>query len=155
MVDIKKILYPTDFSEHSLVALPYSISLAGHYDAELHCLHVVDMARESWQRGSYLAMSHTPTQQELWDAAEKEMADFVAKHLADTKGVVAKTVSGHTCPEIVGYANEQQIDLVVIATHGHRTLATALLGSVTEDVIRKAPCVVLTVRHPKHAVNET
>lgn len=154
MIDIKKILYPTDFSEHSLVALPYAMSLASHYDAELHCVHVVDIARESWQAGSYLAISTAPTQQQLWDAAQKEMDDFIAKYLADTKDVVAKTLSGHTCPEIVGYAKDQQIDAVVIATHGHRTLATAVLGSVTEDVIRKAPCVVLTVRDPKHAVEK-
>ena len=79
MINIKKVLYPTDFSDHSLVALPYAVSLAGHYDAELHCLHVVDLARESWQSGSYLAMSRTPTPDQLWEAAQKEMDDFVAK----------------------------------------------------------------------------
>ena len=67
---------------------------------------------------------------------------------------MAKTAAGHTCPEIVAYDKEQEIDALVIATHGHRTLATAVLGSVTEDGIRRAPCVVLTVRHPKHAVEK-
>ena len=153
MIDIKKILYPTDLSDESLIALPYALSLAKQYGAELHCLHVMDMARESWQSGSYLAMSRTPTQPELWDSAQKQMTDFVAKHLADIKGVVARTERGPTCPKIVAYAKDQQIDLLVIATHGHRTLATALLGSVTEEVIRKAPCVVLTVRQPKRSAD--
>lgn len=149
MLAIKKVLYPTDFSDDSLVALPYAVSLANQYDAELHCIHAFDMAREAWQHGSYLAMSGTPTQHQLWEAAEQAMVDFAAAHLGDAKRAVTKTVRGSTHTEIIAYAKEQEVDMIVIATHGHRTLATALLGSVTEAIIRKAPCVVLTVRHPK------
>jgi nucleotide-binding universal stress UspA family protein len=52
--------------------------------------------------------------------------------------------------EIVRYAKEQNIDLIIMGTHGHTGLTHMLLGSVTEKVVRKAPCPVLTVRHPEH-----
>jgi nucleotide-binding universal stress UspA family protein len=52
--------------------------------------------------------------------------------------------------EIIRYARDQSIDLIVIGTHGHSALAAMLLGAVAEKVVRKAPCPVLTVRHPKH-----
>ena len=52
--------------------------------------------------------------------------------------------------EIVRYAKEQSIDLVVLGTHGHGPIAHMLMGSVAEKVVRKAPCAVLTVRHPEH-----
>lgn len=52
--------------------------------------------------------------------------------------------------EIVSFATETDVNLIVMGTHGHTGLAHVLLGSVTEKVVRKAPCPVLTVRHPEH-----
>ena len=59
-------------------------------------------------------------------------------------------VIGKPFVEITRYAQEQHIDLIVIGTHGHSALASVFLGSVAEKVIHKAPCAVLTVRHPEH-----
>jgi nucleotide-binding universal stress UspA family protein len=52
--------------------------------------------------------------------------------------------------EIIHYARDQSIDLIVLGTHGRSALAAMLLGTVAEKVVRKAPCPVLTVRHPQH-----
>ena len=57
---------------------------------------------------------------------------------------------GRPYPTILDYASQQQVDMIVIATHGRGALTHMLLGSVTEKVVRKAPCPVLTVRHPEH-----
>jgi nucleotide-binding universal stress UspA family protein len=68
----------------------------------------------------------------------------------DRTGAVIATIVGSPFYEIVRYATEQQIDLIVIGTHGRGPLGHMLLGSVAEKVVRKAPCPVLTVRHPQH-----
>jgi len=59
-------------------------------------------------------------------------------------------VLGKPFEQIIRYAREENVDLIVIGTHGHSALASMLLGSVAEKVIRKAPCAVLSMRHPEH-----
>jgi nucleotide-binding universal stress UspA family protein len=59
-------------------------------------------------------------------------------------------VMGKPFAEIIRYAREQAIDLIVLGTHGRSALGSMLLGGVAEKVVRKAPCAVLTVRHPDH-----
>ena len=61
-----------------------------------------------------------------------------------------EVLEGAPFAEIVRYAREKDVDLIVMGTHGHTGLAHVLVGSVTEKVVRKAPCPVLTVRHPEH-----
>ena len=151
MVKLKKILYPSDFSEHSLFALPYAVELAGRFEAELHCLHVVDEAYQYWMGAGENVVPMMVPEVELLGPAEEQMKKFVAEHLADQpEPVVGKVMSGRPFLEIIRYARDKEIDLIVIATHGRGALATMLLGGVVEKVVRKAPCPVLTVRHPEY-----
>ena len=60
MFNLNKILYPTDFSEYSLAALPYAVSLTQQNDAELYCLHVVDMPHEEYLTGEYMVPLNIP-----------------------------------------------------------------------------------------------
>jgi nucleotide-binding universal stress UspA family protein len=154
MATIRKILYPTDFSEHSLAALPLAVDLAKRYGAELHCMHVVDIGQELPLEGSYLVPlipELVPHHHEIRQAAEDHLRRFVALHMPDLQDSVKQVVlSGKPFVEIIRYAREQNIDLIVLGAHGHSALASMLLGSVTEKVIRKAPCAVLTVRHPDY-----
>jgi nucleotide-binding universal stress UspA family protein len=79
------------------------------------------------------------------------------KKEAWVRGVAAvQTVSvqGSAAPEIVRFAKERDIDLIVVGTHGRGGLAHVLLGSVAEKVVRKAPCPVLTVRTSDHRLEE-
>ena len=57
---------------------------------------------------------------------------------------------GKPFEQIIRHARQEEIDLIVIGTHGHSALGSMLLGSVAEKVIRKAPCAVLSIRHPDH-----
>ncbi len=151
MLSIKKILYPTDFSEYSLAALPYAIELSLQNNAELHCMHVVDETYQYYLSGAYVdsvGVSISPGK--IRDNAQKELDKFTAEHLSNVSKLVPKIVSGKPFLEIIKYAKDNKIDLIVLGTHGRSALATMLLGSVAEKVIRKAPCPVLTVRHPKH-----
>ncbi|MCB9853933.1 MAG: universal stress protein [Phycisphaerales bacterium] len=149
MISLKRILFPTDFSEFSLHALKYAQSFAEAYKAELHVLHIVDEASLYWMAMGPNSLPIGPCTEELLEVARKEMSDFLAKNLADTKDVQSHVVLGRPFSEIIRYARESDIELIVLCTHGRSGIQHALLGSVTEKVVRKAPCPVLTVRHPE------
>jgi nucleotide-binding universal stress UspA family protein len=151
---ISKILYPTDFSKASQAALPMLRDLAKHYGAEIHILHVVDIQSEFLMDGGYmvpLLISYPVEEEQLAEFARKRLNEFVQEHLPDLQESVKKVIAvGKPFAEIVQYAKEQGIDLVVISTHGHSAIGSVLVGSVAEKVIHKAHCAVLTVRYPEH-----
>ncbi len=154
MVNIRKILYPTDFSKHSLVAFPFAIDLAQRYEAKLHCLHVLDTDNEFFLENGYIAplIIQTPLPVEQLQKSAKEHMDVIVKeYISGAKNFVTqKVILGKPFIEIIHYCRDENIDLVVMGTHGHSALASMLLGSVAEKVVRKAPCPVLSVRHPEH-----
>jgi nucleotide-binding universal stress UspA family protein len=148
MVSLKKILVPTDFSECSDAALKYGRELSAAFGASLHILHVVqDPYTQPWAAEAFPAPLG-----DLLDQWEQQAADRIRQALpADVRdAITVATRIGSPFFEIVRYAQEQQIDLIVIGTHGRGPLGHMLLGSVAEKVVRKAPCPVMTVRHPQH-----
>lgn len=152
MLNLKKILYPTDFSGYSLAALPYAVGMAKQNNAELYCLYVVDIPKEEYLTREYmlpLNVPHVP-QDKVLRTARARMERFVKENLSGIAKVTSRVLEGFPFVEIIRYAREQSIDLIVIGTHGHSALAAMLLGTVAEKVVRKAPCPVLTVRHPQH-----
>jgi universal stress protein A len=140
MIKLQRILLPTDFSEYSAAARMYACAFADQFQCELHVLHVVqDLAPLVPEPGAALAPP----------------VDYLRERAIDPNWSVGKTVvrvvrQGPPFLEIVRYAQETNIDLIVLGTHGRGGLAHMLLGSVAEKVVRKAPCPVLTVRHPEH-----
>lgn len=151
MVTIRKILTATDFSEYSDVALRYARELATRFGAELHVLHVVDATGPASMAGigSYAAAAPDLWQQ-MVDAERDRLDSLVTSR--DRLELHAHVVfeSGEAPAEaIVGYAENYLIDLIVMGTHGRRGLSRMVMGSVTERVLRAAPCPVLTVRHPE------
>jgi nucleotide-binding universal stress UspA family protein len=152
MLNLKKVLYPTDFSEYSLAALPYAVNIAKQNGADLYCLHVVEMPQEEYLTREYMVplnVPHVPKDKVL-RTARARMERFVKENLSETDKVTSRVLIGTPFVEIIRYARDQSIDLIVIGTHGHSALAAMLLGTVAEKVVRKAPCPVLTVRHPQH-----
>lgn len=153
MLNLKKILYPTDFSQYSLAALPYAIGLTQQNDAKLYCLHVVEMPHEEYLTSEYmvpLSIPHVPEDKVL-RTARARLERFVIENISEIdKKVTARVLVGTPFVEIIRYAREQSIDLIILGTHGRNALASMLLGSVAEKVVRKASCPVLTVRHPQH-----
>ena len=147
MISLKNILVPTDFSEHSAKAVRYGAELAVTFGAELHLLHSVETTPILYGEGdAYLAET---------DAAQIEVAavkqlDELRIEPAESLHVKRKVVLGHTFVEIVQYARDHSIDLIVLGTHGRGAIAHMLLGSVAEKVVRKAPCPVLVVRDEEH-----
>ncbi|MBN2133002.1 MAG: universal stress protein [Sedimentisphaerales bacterium] len=147
----KKILFPTDFSKHSLYALPYAKDLVSRFDGELHVVHVVDDAYQYMMTASEVATVPVVMPLDgMRKTAQHQIQELQQEQLADLGDRVhAEVLVGRPFVEIIRYAREKEMDLIVIATHGHGALASMLLGSVTEKVVRKCECPVLTIRHPE------
>ena len=147
MISIKKILVPTDFSEHSKLALPYAIDFARTFGAELHILHAFD---ENALDPFYFSTGGSAAEyyQKLQNSFKAMVDDMFTD--VDTEGINIIRVLSNGTPfvEIVRYGKKEDMDMIIISTHGRSGLSHMLLGSTTEKVIRKAHCPVLTVRKP-------
>ena len=150
-IDLKEILYPTDFSDLSLKACTYALSFAQAYQARLHCIHVVDEAYQYWVSLGPESVPIGPPPENLTGVAEKQLDGFKSSHLCGLKKEpITAALFGRPFVEICEYAKEREIDLIVMATHGRSGISHALMGGTAEKVVRKAPCPVLTVRTPEH-----
>ncbi|MGM0591830.1 MAG: universal stress protein [Halobacteriota archaeon] len=135
------ILVPTDGSPSAFAAVEHALELATAFDARLHVLYVVDVnVYSTLEAGEEVVLENLRTQgraavEEVAEAAEAEGVEVVTEVLTSTpyRG-------------IVDYVGDNDIDLVVMGTHGRRGIQRYLLGSVTEKVVRTAPVPVLTVR---------
>lgn len=146
-IQFENILYPTDFSKLSLAALSYARNLTDVFGARLHCLHVLDEAYQYWSAMGPESIPVGPPPEEMIELGRTRMERFRAEHLAGlTKEPITHVVIGRPFTGIIGYARENDVGLIVLATHGRGAIAQMLLGSTTEKVVRKAPCAVLTIR---------
>ena len=147
-MEIKKILFPTDFSEGSLNAFPYAVDLARTYGARLYMFHAIyDVVTAS---GWYVPhISFDEMYKDVESSARKELERFGLEEKRKLKDVEHIIVKGVPYEEILKFAKENSIDLIVIGTHGRKGLDRALFGSTAERVVRNSTCPVLTVREPK------
>ena len=149
-MEIKKILFATDFSEGSSSALPYAVDIAKRYGAKLYFVHVIyDVAKTSGWYVPHVSMD------ELYNDMEKNAKAQLEKSFTEEmrgfKDVEHVVLKGTPYEELARFAEENKVDLIVIGTHGRKGLDRMLFGSTAEQVVRHAPCPVLTVRLPKHA----
>jgi nucleotide-binding universal stress UspA family protein len=142
---IRNILVPTDFSDTSRAALKYAADLARRFDSRLHLLHVSpDPAQLPWAVGPGLAEYVDGLEARCEKMLVALRACATVEHL-DPLRTTTRIVDGAAHHEILEYVRTQDIDLVVMGTHGHGALAHLLLGSVAERVVRHALCPVLVV----------
>ena len=153
MVKIEHILVPTDFSEFSRYALDYAITIAKTFEAKITLLHITNENElvALQQVSAYFEpgkLEDLLKQRESED--RKQLDGFISPELK--KGIEVETLHKVGIPfvEIIRTAKEKAVDLIVIATHGRSGLSHMLFGSVAEKVVRKAPCPVLSIRHPGH-----
>jgi nucleotide-binding universal stress UspA family protein len=137
----REILLPTDGGPASQAAVSHAVELAEQYDGRLHILYVVDtIAFASLDAGTETVIS-----------ALRQEGETALEGVAETAqqadvSVSSEIVSGSPYKQITTYATENDIDLIVMGTHGRTGLDRYLLGSVTERVVRTADAPVLTVR---------
>jgi nucleotide-binding universal stress UspA family protein len=147
MIELGNILVPTDFSGNNQPALQYACELARRFGADLHLLHIVVPS------GGLVSLPDLPDNVvlDLQTSSPVARADMRLQNLPSHELGLDLTVHRHTdigTPpvEIVTYARNHQIDLIVIGTHGHTGWEHLLLGSVAERVVQTSPCPVLTIR---------
>jgi universal stress protein A len=150
MIDLKRILVPTDFSKHSHNALKYAAALADKFSAELYLLHVVQNLGVLIPDMVNVTPPVLPSVEEMTSAVRVAMERLIKENQLDKFTVHAEAREGTPFYEIIQFAKEKDVDLIVMGTHGRGGLVHMLLGSVAEKVVRKAPCPVLTVRDPEH-----
>ena len=139
-----KILVPTDFSVHAKEALRHAAEFARLFDAQLTILHVYDVT--PYVMPETVPLYDTVQLNQLHEEFKKQLGP--AKQQAVQAGaprVDTQLLQGSPPAEIARFAAEGGYGLIVMGTHGRTGLAHLLLGSVTEKVVRKAPCPVLTV----------
>ncbi len=142
----ERILFPTDFSDHAAHAQRVAVSLAQQYNAELHLIHVVQLFSYVVDFG----MDNSAQYQSVHDSLQK-MMDALLDDLADAPfPITGELIQGEPVKEIIRTARKDDSSLIVLGTHGRAALEHALLGSIAEKVVRKAPCPVLTVPLPGH-----
>lgn len=150
-IRIERVLFPTDFSDLAQCAWDYAVGVAAKFGAELHCLYVVDDAYQYWSTLGPESIPIGPPPEDLLQLGRTRMERFRNDHARTLPCSVATNVAmGRPFAEIIAYAREQKIDLIVMGTHGRGAIAHALLGSTTEKVLRKAPCPVMTIRSATH-----
>jgi len=144
---IEKILFPTDFSEASEKAFEYALFLAASHRAELALLHVVDQLH-GFTHYEILALTPMEIVERIAKRAHEKLQALIDR-VKDPVTATETVHEGKTWVAICEAATEENADIIVMASQGRTGLSHALIGSVTETVVRHASCPVLVVRDPK------
>jgi nucleotide-binding universal stress UspA family protein len=150
-IQINSILCPTDFSECAEHALNYAELLSEICQARLQLLTVFEPF--TYSQGSELFESQydmASAAMEIEAAFKKQLNDRVSSLESNGRNVSAHFAVGLPFIEIIQAAKRENADLMIMGTHGRTGLEHVLMGSVAEKVVRRAPCPVLTVKHPDH-----
>ena len=146
MLNIKKILCAVDLSEHSRMVAEYAVTLAKAFDAEITILYTAPSLSQ------YVGF-HVPPSSienfvgEIVTGAEQSMDEFISEVFTDPSvKVEGKILSGYAAQEIIGYSNTNDIDIIVMGTHGRTGIDRMLFGSVAEKVVKTATVPVMTIR---------
>ena len=147
METIKKILVPIDFSNYSQNLLNYSNSFAKIFGAKIFLIHVVEpiIYPVDFSMGQ---IDFPATDSDIAKKAKEELQNLANTSIDENTETEVIIKSGKPFVEINETARELDIDLIIIATHGHTGVEHLLFGSTAEKVVRKAPCPVLTLREP-------
>lgn len=150
MVTIRRILVPTDFSDCATKAVRYAVELADKLGAELVLLHVVPDTVLALPDAVMPTPAPATELQVLTDAGKAGLANLVTALKLEGRNLRTETRIGSPEQEITAAAGDLGADLVCIGTHGRGGLSRVFLGSVAEQIVRHAPCPVLTVRPDTH-----
>jgi nucleotide-binding universal stress UspA family protein len=155
MIELRRILCPVDFSDHSRHALDHAAMLARWYESTVDVLYVhpiVPVAASAPGAPLYTPLMTTERDR---DELLRSMRSFADSRPGDDLVVHCDVIEGSAAPVILDRARELSSDLIVMGTHGRSGFERLLLGSITEKVLRKASCPVLSVPARVHGVAHT
>ena len=136
---MERIMVPVDFSSYGDAAIAFASTLAKESGATLDLVHVYEEPFAYTDESSTVPPADLGDDRTRLEAVRPDDPEVSFQH---------EFLIGHPADKIVEYAGDRQVDLIVMATHGRTGLARLLMGSVTESVLRRAPCPTLTVRMP-------
>jgi nucleotide-binding universal stress UspA family protein len=142
--DVKTILVPVDFSDNSKKILGDAEKIAAKFGAKLSLIFVV----QSFDDYSGFFVPHMPIaqfQDDLLTSARQKMANFVEDNLSAGAACATNVSVGDVAEEITSFAETSNADMIIMGTHGYRGVERILFGSVAEQVVKTAPCPVLTI----------
>ena len=147
MISLSHILVPHDFSETSVAAVRYAIALARNSHARITFLHVGNSAQAAFDAEFPIGLEDARE-----DAIRERLLKIVTPQEQLELAPQFVVRPGTPAAEIARYADEHDVDLIVMGTHGRGFVGHVVMGSVAEKVVRTAPCPVLTVRNPNRSV---
>jgi nucleotide-binding universal stress UspA family protein len=154
MINLRRILFPVDFSDQSRAVAPFARAMAQCFDSEIVVLHVVDVP-DSWQRSTEVGGESVSLGTDRLQAeAAIELDRFVERELAGAR-VSSLVTKGEAAQQIVDCARERQADLIMMPTHGYGPFQALLLGSVTAKVLHDVPCPVWTGVHAEQMTSHS
>jgi nucleotide-binding universal stress UspA family protein len=144
----KRIAFCTDFSENADLAFATAKDLAWRYGAKLYIAHVmINFSLSPPIHATYMPIEYDPKfVEQVAESAKGSIQERYVSQLKDTQEYDVQLLSGYASTEILRFAEEKEIDLIVMGSHGLTGLAHVLFGSTADRVVRKAPCSVLTIR---------
>lgn len=146
MFDIKNIIVPTDFSKLSTSAFEYAKELATRMEAKIHLIYVMEITPPLLASRSAEG-SEDEVVQSNYTKATSQLKQMAEELREETEIQIIEVLRvGTDFEEIIKYAKEAGVDLIVIATHGRTGVLHTVLGSVAEKVIRFAKCPVLVIK---------
>ena len=140
MKDIRQVIVPVDFEQHTDKLVKFAICMANKLDAKVTFVHVV---KEGEYYSDYDSSSFEEFEARIQNNAEKKMAAIIGKNKISCPGCTGVLLSGDPVDCIVEYAKDQEIDLIIMATHGSKGIEKILLGSVADRVLQRAHCPTL------------
>ncbi|MBW2170035.1 MAG: universal stress protein [Deltaproteobacteria bacterium] len=145
MLEIKKILFPVDFTQNSSKLLPYVLSISDKYDSTIYLLHVVEDLSK-WGSGFHIPQLYLKQYQDAaLKGAEKSMDKVCDEQLKSCPNFQRIIVSGDPAQEALKTIEDEGIDLVTMGTHGRKGLEHTIFGSVAENVVKKSSAPVLVI----------
>lgn len=146
MIEIKTIVAATDMSDLGMQAVHHAAELSAAFDADLHLITVMpypfrefmELCRDEFD------CSLDDYEQSRFESLKSALADVAISSVDESK-VTRLAIKGTPLEEVIAYVTECEASLLVVATHGHTGVRRAVMGSVAENIVRHAPCPVLTV----------
>jgi len=168
-IKLKRILVGCDFSPDSKLAFDYALSLAQEFQTQLYLAHVIRPTEQielpasnyikiqggeytNWTRSEYLELKKKATNEDLknkkilFSRLEKQLSDMVPEESRNWCTPITILLEGQPYKELINYAVQKEVDMIVLGVHGHSLLERFIVGSTTDRVISRASCPVLVVR---------
>jgi nucleotide-binding universal stress UspA family protein len=142
---MRKILVPIDFSVHSKNALRYAVPMAEQFGASLHLVYVVEPTVYPADLG-FGQVVLPGVEDELRDKGSEELQNLIKKEIGKRVSATSNVRTGKPHQEILAEAAEQNVGMIIVATHGHTGMEHILFGSTAYRIVRSAHCPVLTIR---------